>query len=468
MTTNKENTKFTMNNFLTIRPTALILILVSISINQVQAAGFALINNNASGMGAAYSGASSIADDASTVFFNPAGMIRLSDEQMVVAAHMISPQAQFKNQGSNAVLMPPAGSPLSGANDDGGQASLVANFFYTLPIDDKLTFGFGINTPFGLKTTYDKNWVGRYHAVNSELLTINMNPSIAYKLSNELAIGGGINAQYAEAKLSSAIDFGTLCFALAPSPAATCSALGTTPQQADGLASVTGDDFSFGWNIGVLFQPTASTRIGATYRSQVKHTLKGQADFTVPAAADAFIGPSGAFVDTGASAKLTLPELVSVSVFHKTNNKIDLMADITWTGWNSFQELRIEYDNASQPDSVTTENWENVFRYSVGMQYHLNNKWLLRSGLAFDKTPVPCTERRTPRAPGLDRTWLSLGFSYVLQEKLTFDFGYTHIFAKAAKVNNTLESSIPPLNATLTGEFEGSADLLSAQLSWSF
>jgi long-chain fatty acid transport protein len=455
-----------MNDFVTPRPIALIFILISISINQVQAAGFALINNNASGMGAAYSGGSSIANDASTVFFNPAGMVRLTGEHMLVATHMIIPQAQFNNQGSSAVLPIPTGSPLSGADEDGGETSVVANFFYTYPIDDKLTFGFGLNTPFGLKTTYDKNWVGRYHAVNSELLTINLNPSIAYKLNNKLAIGGGINAQYAEATLSSAIDIGSVCLALvAPT---TCSALGTTPQQADGFASVNGDDFSFGWNIGVLFQPTSSTRIGAAYRSKVKHTLKGQADFTTPPAADAFIGPSGSFVDTGASAKLTLPELVSVSIFHKTNNKIDLMADISWMGWDSFQELRIQYDNALQPDSVTTENWKNVFRYSVGMQYHLNNQWLLRLGLAYDKSPVPSPERRTPRAPGLDRSWLSFGFSYVLQEKLTFDFGYTHIFDKVAKVNNTLENSIPPLNATLTGEFQGSADLISAQLSWSF
>ncbi|NOX43193.1 MAG: hypothetical protein GXP19_05600 [Gammaproteobacteria bacterium] len=434
-------------------------------INSSHAAGFALIENSASGMGTAFAGGSAIADDASTVYFNPAGIVRLSGEQAVAASHIIIPQAKFKNQGSTAVLPVPGGSALSGDNDDGGRNAFVVNFYYTRPIDDKLTFGFGVNTPFGLETTYDDDWVGRYHAVESNLLTLNFNPSVAFKFNDKFSAGFGLSGQYVDVTLSSAIDFGSICFAaLGP---ATCTTINVAPQQTDGFAKLTGTDFSFGWNAGVLFQLNNSTRFGVAYRSQIHHTVNGDANFTVPGAAT-FATNGGAFVDTGLTAKITLPQTVSVSGFHEINKDIAVMADITWTGWNSFQELRIQYDNTAQPDSVTTEDWNNVFRYAIGAQYHLDEKWLLRAGLAYDESPIPSAERRTPRLPGNDRKWLSFGFSYSLMEKLKLDVGYSHLFVSDVKINNTFESSVPTLEATLTGEYEASVDILSAQLEYKF
>ncbi len=420
-------------------------------INQPHAAGFALIENSASGMGTAFAGGSAIADDASTVYFNPAGLVRLSGEQTIAAAHFVAPQAKFKNQGSTAVI---GNAPLSGGNDDGGQNALLGNFYYTLPIDDKLTFGFGFNTPFGLEITYDKNWVGRYHAVESNLLTANFNPSVAYQFNDKFSVGFGLSGQYIDVILSSAIDFGSIVV--------------VAPQQLDGFAKLTGDDFSFGFNTGVLFQLNKSTRFGIAYRSEIKHTLKGDANFTVPDAASP-VTAGGAFADTGITAKVTLPQTISVSGFHEINNDIAVMADITWTGWNSFQELRIQYDNPVQPDSVTTEDWNNVYRIAIGAQYQLNNQWLLRTGIAYDESPVPSAERRTPRLPGSDRKWLSFGASYALRENIKIDMGYTHIFASDARINNTLESdALPVLEATLTGVYEASVDILSVQLEYQF
>ncbi len=444
-------------------PTILVALLLNLPvISQSHAAGFALIENSASGMGTAFAGGSAIADDASTVYFNPAGIVRLSGEQALAASHIVIPQAKFKNQGSTAVI---GGAPLSGGDDDGGRNALVANFYYTLPIDDKLTFGFGLNAPFGLEITYDDDWVGRYHAVESNLLTLNFNPSIALKINDKLSFGFGISGQYIDVTLSSAIDFGSICFAsFGP---ATCGLLGVAPQQTDGFVKLTGDDFSFGFNTGVLFQLNQSTRFGVAYRSEVQHTIKGDANFTVPGDA-VFATATGRFVDTGLSAKVSLPQTISVSGFHEINKDIDIMADITWTGWNAFQELRIEFDNTLQPDSVTTEDWNNVFRFAVGAQYQLNNQWLLRTGFAYDESPVPSAERRTPRLPGTDRKWLSFGASYALKKNIRIDIGYAHLFISDIKINNTFESSVPTLEATLTGEYEATVDILSVQLEYKF
>jgi long-chain fatty acid transport protein len=130
--------------------------------------------------------------------------------------------------------------------------------------------------------------------------------------------------------------------------------------------------------------------------------------------------------------------------------------------------LRIDYDNPSQEDTVTTENWNDTYRFSVGLDYAQSDKLVLRTGLALDESPVPDAEHRTVRLPGNDRTWLSFGLTYLFSNDMSMDVGYSHLFIDDAPINNTLESSIPTLNATVTGEYKASVDILSAQFNWNY
>ena len=171
------------------------------------------------------------------------------------------------------------------------------------------------------------------------------------------------------------------------------------------------------------------------------------------------------FTDTGVRSKVTLPARFSVSVAHKVN-KITWLADATWTGWSAFDELRIEYSNPLQPDTVTTEDWDDSWRYSVGLDYQQSDALVLRAGIALDETPIPSDERRTPRIPGNDRLWLSLGLTYVASDTFSFDVGYSHLFIDDTDIDNTLENAVPQTNHTLTGEYEAEVDILSAQLNW--
>jgi len=164
---------------------------------------------------------------------------------------------------------------------------------------------------------------------------------------------------------------------------------------------------------------------------------------------------------------VSLPASLSFSLAHSID-RITYLADISWTGWSSFEELRIEYDNPAQPDSVTTEDWDDTFRYSFGIDYQYSDQIVLRTGIAYDETPVPSAERRTPRLPGNDRTWLSFGVSYIYSKELSFDVGYSHLFIDDAEIENEFESSVPTLAATLEGEYEASVDILSAQLNWQY
>lgn len=439
-----------------------------------QASGFALIEMGARGQGNAYAGAAAYTPDASTIFFNPAGMMTLKDDQIAGALHLIMPKSDFTNDGSSAAEIlgpaPPAGlgGPLLGPDDDGGKDAVVPNFYWVTTINDSTKFGLGVNAPFGLETSYDDDWVGRYHAVKSDLRTLNMNPSLAYRINDQVSIGGGLNIVFGDVELSNAVDFGAVCVAAAGP--GVCTGLGALPQQADGKAEFEADNadkISTGFNLGLLFEVSPQTAIGLAYRSEIEMKVDGKVDFTVPTNVQPVLAGTGLFEDGGIKAKVDLPASFSFSVSHKAD-RFTWLFDATWTGWSSFEELRIEYDNPAQPDSVTTEDWDDTMRYSVGLDYQYSDQWVLRTGLAYDETPIPSKERRTPRLPGNDRTWLSLGATYMASETMSWDFGYSHLFIKDAKIDNEFESSVPTLAATLTGDYEASVDIISVQFNWKY
>jgi long-chain fatty acid transport protein len=431
-----------------------------------QASGFALIELNARGQGNAFAGASAHTPDASTVYFNPAGMMLLQDDQIAAAAHVVMPKSSFNDDGSKSSDLL-GGAPLTGTDDDGGSNAFVPNFYWVTALNEDMKFGLGVNAPFGLATKYDDTWRGRYHGVVSDLRTININPSLGYRVNDKMSVGGGLNVMLADVDLSSAIDFGAIC--IASFNPATCAGLGSLPQQADGFAELEGDNFDdlgLGFNFGLLYEISSQTSVGAAFRSEVDLKVSGDAKFKVPASSS-FVFANNAFIDTGLKADVTTPASLSVSLSH-SRDQITYLADITWTGWSSFDELRVKYDNPDQPDSVTTEDWNNTLRYSFGIDYQYTDKLVLRSGVAYDETPVPSAERRTPRLPGNDRTWLSFGASYQYSQQLSFDVGYSHLFIDDPKINNEFESSIPTLASTLKGDYQASVDIISAQLNWHY
>jgi long-chain fatty acid transport protein len=383
------------------------------------AAGFALIEQNASGLGNAFAGQAAAATDASTVFFNPAGMTYLPDRQVVLAGHLIKPQAEFTGTVSPAIG--------GGDGGDAGDLAFVPNAYFAFRLTPDVHLGIGMNAPFGLKTEYDSTWKGRTQAVTSELKTINLNPSIAWKASESLSLGAGVSIQYAEATL-------------------------TNSAGAAGLATVEGDDYGWGFNLGALWQLNDATRVGLAYRSEVEHTLEGDVGFSV---ATVLNGP--------VTADTTLPDSASLSLFHKLNSRWDLLADVTWTGWSDFDELRIVRTTGALL-SVTPENWDDSYRYSVGVNYHLNDKLTLRGGVAYDETPVSDTFR-TARIPDENRTWIAFGAQYRMSAGSALDFGYAHLFVEDARISK-IEGTAPPI--TLSGTYEASVDILSAQLTLNF
>lgn len=380
------------------------------------AAGFALIEQSASGLGNAYAGAAAVAEDASTIFFNPAGMTRLPDSQVVVAGHLIKLKAEFSGTVSPAVG--------GGQGGDAGDVSFVPNAYFAYRVSPDLHLGLGVNAPFGLKTEYDADWIGRFQAIKSDLKTINVNPSIAYKVSEQFSVGAGVSLQYLETELTNSAG-----------PA--------------GVAAVDGDDYGWGFNVGALWQVSPATRVGLAYRSQIDYDLEGSVSFSAMPALNGDV-----------TAETTMPDSASLSLFHKLSPTWDLLADISWTGWSDFDELAI-YRTSGALLSFTPENWDDTLRYSVGATWHASDRLSLRGGVAYDEAPVSDTYR-TPRIPDGSRTWVALGGQYRLGKASAIDFGYAHLFVNDPGLNSTGSGT------TLTGEYDSAVDILSAQYTHSF
>jgi len=405
--------------------------LVVLSVGAASAAGFALIEQSVKGLGNSFAGGAAVADDATTIYFNPAGMSRLEGMNATAGLHVIMPSAKFTATSATN----PVGGDISTApsGGDGGEAAVVPNFYFAAQANEKFSYGLSINTPFGMATKYDNDWVGRYHAIESELMTININPSASYKINDNLSLGLGVSAQYLDATLSQA------------------QYLGAT----DGYAEVTGDSWGYGFNVGALYEVNSDTRIGASYRSSVFHSVDGTMSLT----------NAGPYSGTGDTAgKIRLPASAQASVFHRLNDKFDVMADVMWTEWSVFEQLTFSKPAALGGGvSITDENWKDNMRYSLGGTYHHNDALAFRAGVAYDETPIP-DETRTPRIPGADRTWVSLGVSYAINN-MTFDFAYAHLFVDDGAINLT---DMAAGRGALVGSFANKVDIVSVEASYKF
>lgn len=424
-----------------------------------KASGFALRETSAAGQGSAFSGATASAEDVSFMATNPATLTFHPGESFAATATAIMPKASFSK--SSATLV--GGSTTSGGNggDDIGPDAIAPAIYYARQLSPEWFAGVSLTAPFGLVSEYDPNWVGRYHAIKSDIRTFNFNPVAAYKVSPQLSVGGGVQIAYTRGILSSAVDFGTI------DQRNFSGANGGVPGANDGTATSEGDDIALGYNFGVIYQVQPRTRIGAAYRSKLHNRLDGVAEFNNSSVGNSIATASGAFKRSGIKAELNLPETVSFGIHHEISPRLAVMAEAAWTAWSRIEELRIKFDNSAQSDDVIHTRWNNTMFYSVGATYKATDRWLLRGGLAYDQTPVP-DATRTPRVPDEDRFWLSFGARYEISANSSLDFGYTHLFFNDASIGLSTSDSTNTLRGNLSGEFELSAHILAVQFRMLF
>jgi long-chain fatty acid transport protein len=432
--------------------------------NQVHASAFALAEQGVSGLGNAYAGAAAAAEDASTVWWNPAGMSRLPrGKHVLLGGHLIIPSTKFNDSGSTpAAASNPA---FIGNGGDAGSEAIVPNLFFAMDLNPAWSFGVGVNVPFGLKTEYDQNWIGRFQGIESEIKTININPSLAFKLSERASVGFGISYQRAEIDLLSAVNYSGIAFGAGG--AGLLGAIGGPGVEGRNTTSIDGD--AWGFNIGALFDVTPVTRIGVHYRSSLDYETDGSTSFSNVPAAFAGIPALAAGTSNGdVRLEFETPATLSVSGAHKLSDRTELLADISWTQWSEVKRLplvRTSGPGAGSTLDTLTFNFEDTWRFAVGANYRYSGPWTLRAGVAFDQSPVPNSQDRSVRLPDNDRYWLSLGATYRMSPVSRLDFGYTFIHVKDADINNDQSAQA---RGIVRGTYEGTVNILSVSYQHSF
>lgn len=421
---------------------------------QALAAGFFIREQSASALGTAFAGVTAAAEDPSHMFFNPGALGFQEGVQAQATGGLILPRVKLENASATTV----SNAPISGRSRKGDVAEdpVVPTIYGSWQLSPQWYVGLGVSAPWGLTTEYPDNWVGRYHGINSELRTININPALAVRPIPQLSIGFGAQIQYAETKLTNAIDFGTI-------------AGGVSNPATDGKVELEGNDWGLGFTLGFVADVTPTTRIGLAYRSKVEHTFKGDADFTLDSSGLGAVisGLTGAFVDTGAKAALTTPESAAFGFVQKLTDRWDLRGEAALMRWNRFDELRVRFDNPNQPDNVTEQNWDDSWFLALGSTFRLRQDLLLRVGIAHDEAPVR-TKFRTPRIPDNDRTWIAFGASFEPGPWLSVDIGYAHIFVEDSQVRLTAAGVGNATRGNLSAEYDNGIDIVTIAARLSF
>lgn len=427
----------------------------------VHASGFALLEQSASRLGTAFSGTAAAADDATTLFYNPAGMMKLDEIEISAAASGVKISSQFRNGASQPAL----GQPLGSEGGDAGGWNAIAAAYVALPINENLAAGFAFNVPFGLKLEYDNGWMGRFQALKSEIRTFNFNPALAFRLNEHVSLGFGMNYQRILAELTNSGNYTAAIAAVSP-------ALVPLNTGLEGNVVVRGDDAAWGFNAGVLFEFTPRTRLGLSYRSSLQYEVEGTVNFTAPTATNptgaaiiaAASQPGGPLADSGATVDIELPDIATASLYQAIGDKVELLIDVAWTGWSSVQYLNVVRDNGVLLSS-TPELWEDTWRYAIGATWTVNDAWKLRGGVAFDEAAVP-DETRTARLPDTERKWVAIGARWTPTTATIIDVGYAHLFSNDVPMNqdegNALRSGL------LYGHQESAIDIVSLQLGYRF
>ncbi|HJW45163.1 MAG TPA: outer membrane protein transport protein [Lysobacter sp.] len=452
-----------------------------LAVGQAHATGFQLRETSVKNLGRGQAGVATASDDASVVTNNPAAMVNLDKNTVQADVTAIDISFQFEGGGTSA-----AGTPLTGG--DGGNAGgvqAVPNLSVVFPLQgafEGLTVGAAIGAPFGLKTEYDRDWVGRYNAVESDLKVVDFTLSAAVELGDRFSLGVGAIYERADVTLSNAIDLGTIMFGT--------GIPGALPQGADGFATIEGDSNSMGWLFGAQWKPTDQLSIGYAHRSEIDHDIEGTGDFTTPASFQAaqgayrasaaacatmspptdpcraliptLLGLGNGFVDTDATAKLTTPSIDTLSVQYDISDSIRVMADAQWTDWSSLREVNVDFANPFQPNSIEDFSWTDTEMYALGAEWDLSDSFTLRGGITMDETPTHL-ETRTPRLPDNDRMLYSIGFTWNISDALSVDAAYQRI-----EIDNSPVDIRSSSGSRLVGDFDGYANLFGVAAQYKF
>lgn len=412
------------------------------------ASAFQLWEQDATSVSNFHAGYAAAAYDASTAFYNPAGLSRFKNQQLVFAADTVL--TSFRYRGNVGVNTINDGDPQS-VTAQGGNVSFIPALHYVAPLSDVVAFGFSVDVPFGLMTNYGKSTVLRYATTQTSVEVVDISPVVSFKVTDKLSFGLGPDVQVMKGEFD---QVGTN---------------GVTEWDSDGVNRA--DDTAYGMHAGIMYELNENSRIGLSYHSQVVHHLTGTSDFSGPLVREALEIPSGAITSTRAKLDITLPAYTALSVYHQLNPKVALMGTVIYTQWNTLQNLVLQNVAAVQDLEASTnvvvtipQHFHNTYSASIGGDYFVTDSVTLRAGAGFDQTPVNNTYRNA-QLPDNDHYALAVGGHFQATQALGFDLGWTHVFINNAKINPPAQVTGDEI-VTTNGNVSGGADVFAAQLVW--
>ena len=395
-------------------------------------AGFQLMEQNASGLGNAYAGQAAAAENASTIYYNPAAMTQLPGAQFTGSAVAIKPSAKFSDSGAS-ISPTGAGAPAGGSNGgDAGGWNYLPNIYFSKQFSPNLWAGIGLTVPFGLKTTYDPGFIGRFQSQKSEIRTYDINPSVAYKLSDTVSLGAGLSYQHFNFKLNRSSFIGV-----------------------ETASNFNISDNQWGWNVGAFFTLAPETRLGLSYRSSVGYHLAGTVQV---------VGAPG-FPTTG-TANVRLPATTSVALSHQLSDRWQMLGDFTYTQWSSIKAVPLVLASGAVADTFNFQ-FRDSWRVGAGTNYKWSPDMTLKLGVAYERSPVT-DQFRTTALPDNDRVWLGIGGKWAVSKQSTVDFGYAHLFVPRSGTINQVRGVGVSAQGSVIGSYNNSVDILSAQYSYAF
>ena len=442
----------------------------------VQASGYHFGTQSVNAQGTANAAAAEAAD-ASTIFYNPAGLTKLDSSQISVNANIVFPSIHYEAESATDFT----GIPVQGSKSGKITKTTIAPHIYgAYKANDDVTLGLGVYVPFGSATEYEKDSVLRHNINKLGLTTIAIEPVVAWKLNDRHSFGAGIIAQHTSAELRKYADWGIKQKKVAKASGKPDAAIATAIQ-ADGHADVKGSDWGFGYQLAWMWDINDRARVGVNYRSKVSHTLEGTAEWAADGAAVKQAWDSGAMAELGyvpnekASVKIVTPESLSVHGMYRATDKTNLFGDVTWTRHSRFNKAELVFENTKkvvngQSDrTVITPNWRNTYKVAFGGSYQVTEPLQLRAGIAFDKSPVKSAEDRMNSLPDGNRIWFSVGAKYQLGKNHVIDAAYSHIHINDT-VYRTGKASGNDVDSrgTSSARFKNKADILGLQYTYKF
>lgn len=442
-----------MNRKGTFRALAYIVIALGLTAasRTVEAGGFAVREQSTYGLSTAFAGMAA-GGDLSSIFWNPAGVSIARGIEVEADGALVIPDTQLHGATSLdpvASLKPILGPsvPLSFLDANGGgfaDPAFIPAFYVGMPVNDRLSIGGGFNGPFGITTEPDNdNWAGKFEARSSKLSTYNLNPVMSYRMTSSLVVGAGAQFEFADTALKSAFP-------------AIGGLAGLNPN-----VVIKGDSFGLGYTLGALWRPSTGTDIGLGFRSSIEHALEGES----------FVAGDGALGKAKISADLEMPSIVTASIRQKAGERLTLLGTIEWTNWSELEQVvvRARTNNpdlgASAGDLLTALpfHWHDGWLFAGGAEFAATERTTLRAGTAWEVSPVQNATERLVRVPDTDRTWLSVGATYMLSPMTSVDLAYSHVFFADGAIDRA--SAIPGLGqARLVAEAKQDIDILGLSI----